>query len=113
VEALLPDGAGANETAPAQELAKAQLELLRIRSIRTEMLAGIDPASDEALWRLLAVDRCETQAFRNAVAHFGNSEPDMERCNLTKRTQFDAASGAKAETALSGSVDAHGGQETQ
>jgi hypothetical protein len=65
VQAILSRNAGADETAAARQLAQAQLELLRIRSIRAEMLAGIDTASAPALRRLLAIDRYETRAYRN------------------------------------------------
>lgn len=56
------------------EIVHAQLDLLRIRTVRNQLmqkldlLAGEQASSDltsaEALWRLLAVDRYEAQASR-------------------------------------------------
>jgi hypothetical protein len=63
-EALLAGSEGAEETVAAREFAQAQLELLRIRSIRTEMLANVNTTSPDALHRLLSIDRYETRALR-------------------------------------------------
>ena len=48
----------------ATEVAQAQLELLRIRTVRAELLAKVDlaPGSLEQLQRLAALDRCERLA---------------------------------------------------
>lgn len=69
VEAILAqhdpgDHAGAANAGAARQFAQAQLELLRVRGVQTEMLATTDIASAEALHRLLAIDRYETLALR-------------------------------------------------
>ena len=65
VEAVLSHNqAGEDNPAAAKEFAQAQLELLRVRGIRTEMLSAIDPTSAKALHWLLSIDRYETLALR-------------------------------------------------
>jgi hypothetical protein len=64
VEAFLAGSEGADGSAVATEFAQAQLELLRIRSVRTDMLERINTSSADALHRLLSIDRYETRALR-------------------------------------------------
>jgi hypothetical protein len=56
-----PQGADEEKLMAASELAEAQMELLRIRAVRAEMLAAVDMASGvpQELGRLLALDRYE------------------------------------------------------
>ena len=59
--ALVGAGADEEKLMAASELAEAQMELLRIRAVRAEMLAAVDMASGvpQELGRLLALDRYE------------------------------------------------------
>jgi hypothetical protein len=59
--ALAPDEAGEGQRMAATEVAEAQLELLRIRAVRAELMAMADLASGnlEQLQRLAALDRYE------------------------------------------------------
>jgi hypothetical protein len=62
--ALIGEEAGEEELTSAAEFARAQLELLRIRSTRTELLAkiGLDFNKTQELRRLAALDRYERYA---------------------------------------------------
>ena len=62
--ALADDQAGKEKLAAAAEVARAQLELLRIRATRAELVAQVDLASDDfdQLKRLAALDRYERLA---------------------------------------------------
>jgi hypothetical protein len=62
--ALIGEEAGEEELTSAAEFARAQLELLRIRSTRTELLAkiGLDFNNTQELHRLVALDRYERYA---------------------------------------------------
>jgi hypothetical protein len=64
VQALTGEGAEEEELASAAEFARAQLQLLRIRSMRTELMAVIDPDfnNTQELQRLVALDRYERYA---------------------------------------------------
>ena len=57
--ALIGDQAREEQLMSATEVAQAQLELLRIRTVRAELLAKVDlaPGSLEQLERLAALDR--------------------------------------------------------
>jgi hypothetical protein len=59
--ALTRDQANEEQRMAAAEVAQAQLELLRIRAVRAEMMAMVDLASGnlEQLQRLVALDRYE------------------------------------------------------
>ena len=59
--ALARDHASEEQRMAATELAQAQLELLRIRAVRAELMAMVDVASGnfEQLQRLAALDRYE------------------------------------------------------
>ena len=59
--ALTGDKVGDEQLAAATELAQAQLELLRIRAVRAELMAEVDLASADLdhLRRLAALDRYE------------------------------------------------------
>ena len=59
--ALVGAGADEEKLLAASELAKAHMELLRIRAVRARMSAAVDPASGvpQELGRLLALDRYE------------------------------------------------------
>ncbi len=63
--ALAGEHATEDRLTSAADFARAQLELLRIRSIRTELLAKIDLSEDnlQELQRLVALDRYERYAF--------------------------------------------------
>ena len=58
---LLRDQADAEALMAATEWAQAQLELLRIRKVRAELMATVDPASEghQPLRRVAALDRYE------------------------------------------------------
>ena len=58
---LAPDVASEDQLMAANEVAQAQLELLRIRAVRAELMAMVDLASGdiEPLQRLAALDRYE------------------------------------------------------
>jgi hypothetical protein len=58
---LTPDQADAEQLTAATEVAQAQLELLRIRAVRTKLMAEVDLTSGnlEQLRRLVALDRYE------------------------------------------------------
>jgi len=58
---LTPDQADAEQLTAATEVAQAQLELLRIRAVRTKLMADVDLTSGnlEQLRRLVALDRYE------------------------------------------------------
>ena len=62
--ALADDQAGKEKLAAAAEVARAQLELLRIRATRAELVAQVDLASGDfdQLKRLAALDRYERLA---------------------------------------------------
>lgn len=62
--ALIGDQAREEQLMSATEVAQAQLELLRIRTVRAELLAKVDsaPGSLEQLQRLAALDRYERLA---------------------------------------------------
>jgi hypothetical protein len=62
--ALADDQAGKEKLAAAAEVARAQLELLRIRAARAELMAQVDLASGDfdQLKRLAALDRYERLA---------------------------------------------------
>jgi hypothetical protein len=68
VDAGVDAGAGAGVGAAGPEALRqwgeAQLELLRVRSIRAEMWDGTDITSAKALHRLMSIDRYETEALR-------------------------------------------------
>lgn len=64
IQALVEGDADGRKTAAARELAVAQLELLRIRKVRADMLGNIDITSTDALHRLLSIDRYEILALR-------------------------------------------------
>ena len=61
---LVGDGAGEEELASAAEFARAQLKLLRIRSVRNELMANIElhQGNMHELQRLAALDRYERYA---------------------------------------------------
>jgi len=63
-QALAGEGAKADERASAAEFARAQVELLRIRAMRSELMAAIDPdlGNTQELRRLVALDRYERYA---------------------------------------------------
>jgi hypothetical protein len=71
--ALTPDQASEQQRVAATEVAQAQLELLRIRVVRAELMAMIDLASGnlERLQRLAALDRYERFAHtkRRRASH--------------------------------------------
>jgi hypothetical protein len=62
--ARLLAGAGANDEqlTSTMEVAHAQVELLRIRRVRAELMAAIDVACPRQLRRLVALDRYERYA---------------------------------------------------
>ncbi len=61
---LVDDGAGEPQLAAASAFAEAQLKLLRIRAVRSEMNENIDPGrcDTKKLRRLAALDRYERLA---------------------------------------------------
>src|SRR5205085_11687208 len=63
--ALTRDQTDQQQGLAATELAQAQIELLRIRTVRAELIAAIDLASGdvEALRRLAALDHYERLAY--------------------------------------------------
>jgi len=65
VRALAGEQASEDRLSPAEDLARAQLELIRIRSIRMEQLAKADlnECTFEELRRLAALDRYERYAL--------------------------------------------------
>ena len=64
LRAFTHDQANDEQLAAATELAQAQLELLRIRAVRAELVARLASGDLEELQRLAAVDRYERLAFR-------------------------------------------------
>jgi hypothetical protein len=64
VQALVGSDAPAAGQQAAREWAEAQLQLLRVRSVRAQLWAGIGTSSADALHRLASIDRYETQAVR-------------------------------------------------
>jgi hypothetical protein len=64
VQVLVADPANYKQLLAATELAQAQVELLRIRGVRAELMAAFDLASDDrqTLRRLAALDHYERLA---------------------------------------------------
>ena len=60
--ALTPRDAGEAEWTSAVEFATAQIELVRIRTIRTELLVDIDNLNTQELQQLASLDRYERYA---------------------------------------------------
>jgi len=56
-------GEGAGERQSAAELAVAQLELLRIRAVRAELMREVDSNNAHRLLKLAALDRYERLAY--------------------------------------------------
>ena len=65
MQALARDQTDQKHVLAATELARAQIELLRIRSVRSELMAALDLASGdvEVLRRLAALDHYERLAY--------------------------------------------------
>jgi hypothetical protein len=81
--ALTPRAAGDAEWTSAIEFATAQLDLVRIRTIRTELLVDIDNLDTLKLQRLASLDRYERYAHtrrRRASSKFGerNRQDNVE-----------------------------------
>ena len=79
--ALTPRDAGDAEWTSAVEFATAQIELLRIRTIRTELLRAVDLGhlDTRKLQRLASLDRYERYAHtrrRRASLKFGDGHPN-------------------------------------
>jgi hypothetical protein len=79
--ALTPRDAGDAEWTSAVEFAAAQIDLLRIRTIRTELLRTVDIGrlDTRQLQRLAALDRYERYAHtkrRRASLTFGDGNPN-------------------------------------
>jgi hypothetical protein len=72
-QALIGEDTSEEQATSAAEFARAQLELLRIRAIRAEMMRGIDLrlAKTQDLRRLVALDRYERFAHtrRRRASH--------------------------------------------
>jgi len=83
VQALIRSGAEECESDAAHHIARAHLELQRVRTIRAELLASLDPCGGAAiLHQLLALERYERVARgkrRRAARSFdakGGATPD-------------------------------------
>ena len=61
-QAVTGEGAGEEQLISAAEFARAQLELLRIRATRAEMMTAIERDSTQQLRPLVALDRYERYA---------------------------------------------------
>jgi len=93
VRALAGEQASEDRLSPAEDLARAQLELIRIRSIRMEQLAKADlnECTFGELRRLAALDRYERYALtkrRRASQKLRSKEWNGGGYILPKRTQF-------------------------
>jgi hypothetical protein len=74
----------------ATEVAEAQLELLRIRAVRADLMAKVDLASGnlEELQRLASLDRDERFAHSKRRRYRATLMVIVDRIVLSERTQF-------------------------
>jgi len=76
--AIAGDGAGAARRAAAARIAEAQVDLVRVRRLRTELMAAV-LAGREPITRLARIDRYERRAFSRrkfAIRAFADVEAD-------------------------------------